>query len=561
MSHRSAIADTHIREEKKALASLESLRRIFTIPEDQTSTLSKIEDKISRNLAGFLNEHIVAIERAPAELEKDFKDTQIPEDPLFVSEQAEFLLKKVVAQSVHTASPAFVGHMTSALPYFMLPLTKIMMALNQNQVKIETAKAFTPLERQVLGMLHRLIYNQSDAFYAAETHNKASALGSFCSGGTIANITALWIARNSLLSPRGSFEGIAKDGLAAGMLEYGYRGLAVLVSRRGHYSLLKAADLLGIGKKNLIRIETNADNKISLQALKSEIGRLKENKIGIIAIVGIAGTTETGNVDPLDELANIAADEKCHLHIDAAWGGPTLFSERYRSLLKGIERADSVTIDAHKQLYVPMGAGMVLYRNPSCVKSIEQQANYIIRKGSRDLGKHTLEGSRPGMAILVHSGLRIIGRKGYELLVDLGVGKAKQFAKAIQSTADFELVTEPELNLLTYRYVPPRLASLLKTSGPDLASEINVFLNELTATIQKKQRASGKTFVSRTTLDPVLYQRRPIVVFRVVLANPLTTRQILAEILEEQREIATQTLSGAMGEKMATLLNAAGGTP
>jgi glutamate decarboxylase len=536
--------DLELFNEKKAVATLDSLRRIFTVPEDQTTTLGKIEANISKNLAEFLRAHIVTIEKSPNQLEQDFLDTRIPEEPLFVSDQAQFLLEKVVAQSVHTASPAFVGHMTSALPYFMLPLTKIMIALNQNQVKIETAKAFTPLEKQVLGMLHRLIYDFSDEFYAEHTHNKSLALGSFCSGGTIANITALWVARNKLLAARGTFEGVSKDGLWAGMAEYGYSGLAILVSRRGHYSLLKSADLLGIGKKNLVSIETTAHNKINISALLSGIRTLKEKNIKILSLIGIAGTTETGNVDPLDDLAKIAEDEACHFHVDAAWGGPTLFSNRYRNLLRGIEKADTVTIDGHKQLYVPMGSGMVLYRDPTSVKSIEQNANYIIRKGSRDLGKHTLEGSRPGMALLIHSGLRCIGRKGYELLVDLGVGKAKQFANAIQETNDFELITEPELNILTYRYVPPELKEKLQNATPEEVRNINSFLNKLTVSIQKRQRAAGQTFVSRTTLDPVKYNHELIVVFRVVLANPLTTRQVLSRILEEQREIAIGLLEG-----------------
>jgi glutamate decarboxylase len=191
-----------------------------------------------------------------------------------------------------------------------------------------------------------------------------------------------------------------------------------------------------------------------------------------------------------------------------------------------------------------MGSGMVLYRDPTSVKSIEQNANYIIRKGSRDLGKHTLEGSRPGMALLIHSGLRCIGRKGYELLVDLGVGKAKQFANAIQETNDFELITEPELNILTYRYVPPELKEKLQNATPEEVRNINSFLNKLTVSIQKRQRAAGQTFVSRTTLDPVKYNHELIVVFRVVLANPLTTRQVLSRILEEQREIAIGLLEG-----------------
>ena len=540
---------------KRAQANLESLRRIFTVAEHESSTLGRIDREISRNLAGFLNDHIVSAERDPRDLEKDFLDTNIPEDPMFVSEQAEFLLKKVVSQSVHTASPRFVGHMTSALPYFMLPLTKIMMALNQNQVKIETAKAFTPLERQVLGMLHRLVFAQSNEFYSKYTQASDTALGSFCSGGTVANITALWVARNQLLAPRGSFEGVSHDGLATGLLEYGWRGLAILVSRRGHYSLRKAADVLGIGKNNLVAVDTTDDNKIDIDALRATIDRLVAKKIRPVAIVAVAGTTETGNVDPIDRLADVAEEIGCHLHVDAAWGGPTIFSDRYRPLLKGIERANSVTFDAHKQLYVPMGAGMVLYKDPKSVHAIEQQANYIIRRGSRDLGKHTLEGSRPGMAILVHSGLRIIGRKGYELLVDLGIGKAKQFAKAIQATADFEVITEPELNLLTYRFVPPAARSALREAleraDRNAIEKVNVVINELTATIQKDQRSAGKTFVSRTTLEPKLYGGMPIVVFRVVLANPLTTRQILAEVLEEQRAIATKLLEDSFRGQFA----------
>ena len=152
-------------KKKSAQASVEAMYRVFTVPEAPESTLSRIDQNISRNLAGFLQEHIVAVERDLAEVEKNFSDSAIPEKPVFVSEQAQFLLDKLVANSVHTASPSFIGHMTSALPYFMLPLSKIMIALNQNLVKTETSKAFTPMERQVLGMIHRLVYEQDSAYY------------------------------------------------------------------------------------------------------------------------------------------------------------------------------------------------------------------------------------------------------------------------------------------------------------------------------------------------------------------------------------------------------------
>jgi len=523
-----------------AQANLENIYRIFTIPEAPDSTLGRIDQAITDDLTGFLQEHIVAIERDLDEIEKDFSQSRIPEDPTYVSDYTEFLKEKLVSQSVHTASPGFIGHMTSALPYFMLPLSRILTALNQNLVKVETSRAFTPMERQVLAMLHRLIYNGSDDFYSQWIQNSNYSLGAFCSGGTIANVTALWAARNRLCGPSGDFKGIAREGLLKALRHLDCQGLAILVSRRGHYSLRKAADLLGVGRDNLIAVETDDNNRIDMKRLREHCARLRGEGIRPLSLIGIAGTTETGNVDPLEALADLAAELGCHYHVDAAWGGPTLFSDTYRGLLRGIERADSVTFDAHKQLYVPMGAGMVLFKDPATLSSIEHHAAYIIRRGSRDLGSRTLEGSRPGMAMLVHAGLSIIGRKGYELLIDQGIKRAQRFARRIDAHPDFELVSEPELNILTYRYVPAWVQKILAHASPERAARINGLLDKIIETMQKRQREAGKTFVSRTSLAPGRYNGATITVFRVVMANPLTTEEILAAVLDEQCEIATQ---------------------
>lgn len=523
-----------------AKANLENLYRIFTVPEAPDSTLGKVDQAIADNVAGFLQEHIVALERSLEDIEGDFNDSRIPEEPTFVSEYTEFVKEKLVAQSVHTAAPGFVGHMTSALPYFMLPLSRIMTALNQNLVKVETSKAFTPMERQVLAMLHRLVYAGDDEFYRQWIHNSGHALGAFCSGGTIANVTALWTARNRLFAPNDEFRGIAREGLARSLEHLGCRGLAVLVSRRGHYSLGKAVDLLGIGRDNLVRIETDDHNRVDLADLKQVAAGLKNNGILPLALVGIAGTTETGNIDPLNELADLAAELQCHFHVDAAWGGPTLFSSTHRNLLQGIERADSVTLDAHKQLYAPMGAGMVVFKDPAALSAIEHHAAYILRHGSKDLGSHTLEGSRPGKSMLVHAGLSIIGRKGYELLIDLGIERARSMARKIAAHPDFELLTEPELNILTYRYNPAPIQATLARATAEQSGQINALLDQVIRLIQKSQREAGKTFVSRTSLQMSRYQHTTLTVFRVVLANPLTTDEILDAVLHEQCDIAGQ---------------------
>lgn len=529
-----------VSEHKSAQVNFESLLKIFTVPEGPDSTLTKIDEELSRNLNQFLRKHIVAEEKPLKEIEKDFSNAHIPEQPQFVSDHTQHLLDTLVSHSVHTASPSFIGHMTSALPYFLMPLSKIMIALNQNLVKIETSKAFTPLERQVLGMIHRLIYGQTDRFYQQWMHSAEHSLGAFCSGGTIANITALWVARNNCLKADGSFPGVEKAGLFKAMSHYGYEGLAILVSERGHYSLKKAADVLGIGQEGLVAVKTDAHNRICPQDLEQKISDLKAANIKVFAVVGVAGTTETGNIDPLRAIADICQREQIHFHIDAAWGGATLMSNRYRGLLDGVELADSVTIDAHKQLYIPMGAGMVLFKDPNAMRSIEHHAQYILRQGSKDLGSHTLEGSRSGMAMLVYASMHIISRPGYALLIDQSIEKAQYFANLIAAQDDFELVSQPELCLLTYRYVPKDARMALAQSQGVARAQLNEQLNELTKFIQKKQRETGISFVSRTQLNPHRWDRLATIVFRVVLANPLTTHDILSSVLDEQRQIAKQ---------------------
>lgn len=518
--------------------SLDALYRIFTIPEAPESTLGRIERHLSENLAGFLSDHIVAKEKPLHEIEEDFADSAIPEQPTFVSDHTDELLNKLVAHSVHTASPRFIGHMTSALPYFLLPLAKLMVGLNQNLVKIETSKAFTPLERQVLGMLHHLVYGEADSFYQRWMHSAEHSLGAFCSGGTVANITALWVARNALFAADGDFKGIAAEGLAAGLQHYGYKRATVLVSERGHYSLAKAADVLGIGRANLVSVATDEHNRMDVSALRETCAQIAADGGKVMAIVGIAGTTETGHVDPLNAIANVASEVGTHFHVDAAWGGATLLSEEHRGLLSGIERADSVTIDAHKQMYVPMGAGMVLFRDPALVHAIEHHAEYVIRRGSKDLGSHTLEGSRPGMAMLVYSALHVMGRRGYQLLIDQSIEKARGFSALIAQQPDFEVVTEPELCLLTYRYIPAELKAPLAAASDEQKTRMTPLLNQMTKHVQKSQRERGNAFVSRTKLTPHQYNYQLTTVFRTVLANPLTTMTMLEEILNEQRSIA-----------------------
>ncbi|WP_373526934.1 aminotransferase class V-fold PLP-dependent enzyme [Nostoc sp.] len=468
-----------------------------------------------------------------------FCDSKVPNQPASFETYLEYLSDHVIAHSIHTASPRFIGHMTSALPSFVQPLAKLMTAMNQNAVKIETAKALSFYERQALAMLHRQIYNFSDHFYAQHIQNSQSTLGILLSGGTTANIAAMWCARNAVLGTNDGFLGVEKEGLTAALNFYGYKGAAIIGSELMHFSFDKAADLLGIGNRGLIKVPVDSNNRVNLQALRQAVAECHEQNLCIIAIIGIAGTTDSGGLDPLLNIAEIAHAANVHFHVDAAWGGPLIFSQQHRHKLAGIEQADSVTIDGHKQLYLPMGIGMLFMREPQTAQTIEKQASYTMRKGSFDLGKRALEGSRPGMALFLHAGLNLIGIKGYEFLIDEGIRKTQYMAARICAMSEFQLLAEPDTNLIVYRYIPEELREA--ATEQKLTEADNLIISEFNQKLQKMQRQAGRTFISRTTKTITCFGNEiPIIALRAVLANPLTTEDDIDAVLNDQMQIASE---------------------
>lgn len=473
----------------------------------------------------------------PAEtLTERFCDTAIPSSGMDLEAYLGFLEHEVVDHASRVASPRFIGHMTSALPYFVQPLARLVAALNQNVVKLETAASLTPYERQALAIMHRLVWGSPNAFYDAHVQNGDSTLGIITSGGTVANITALWCARNAALGPAGDFAGVEQEGLAAALAHHGYRRAVVVGSSLMHFSFDKATGLLGMGTRGLVRVPVDGTLRARPEAVAAAVERCQADGDLVMAVVGVAGTTEAGSVDPLDELADVAGAAGAHFHVDAAWGGATLFSRRHAPLLAGIERADTVTIDGHKQLYTPLGLGMVLFRDPMLAAGVEKHATYVLRRGSGDLGRRSLEGSRPAAAVHLHAALHLLGRGGYEYLVDEGVRKAEYMAARLHDHPEFEVISEPQLNLLLYRYLPEPLRARARAGA--LTPEETQALNDFNARLQKQQWDGGRSFISRTTL--ARDGMDSIVALRAVLANPLTKESDIDYVIADQIAIARE---------------------
>jgi putative pyridoxal-dependent aspartate 1-decarboxylase len=473
------------------------------------------------------------------ELARVFAARTMPEQGMGVSEFLDEFARMVVPNTARLNHPRYIGHMTQALPWISVAAEALTAALNQNQVKVETAYVSTLIEKQVLGWMHRRIYSQGDEFYARAMHSGHHAVGNIVSGGTTGNLTALAVALETRLP------GYRKIGLLAALGQADYRGLAVVGSTRMHYSLKKCMATLGLGEQALHMVRVDADNRIDIQALEDKLSQLRCERIVVVAVVGIAGTTETGAVDPLPELAEIAQREGAWFHVDGAWGGALLLSDHLRPLLKGIERADSVVIDGHKLLWVPMAQGMVLFKNELSLDHLRHHANYIIRSGSNDLGQTSLEGSRRFDALKLWTSFNVFGTRGYTTLLDQVCQVADSMRALLLDQEDFELTSDSRAFIFTYRFVPLRvrasLARLIEAGDIDGAAELNGRLNLLNARLQEVQKGNGKSFVSRTVLESLACPQG-ITVLRAVLTNVLTMPADLRAILEEQNTLGTSFL-------------------
>lgn len=440
----------------------------------------------------------------------------------------------VLAHSAQLHHPRYIGHMTQALPWFSVIAEAVTAALNQNQVKIETAYASTLVEKQVLGWVHRLVYGRDDGFYAEALRAASQPVGNMVGGGTMGNLSALAVALERALP------GTRERGLFETLGESGWRGVAVIGSTRIHYSMKKAVATLGLGQQALHLIPVERDNRIDLAALQAKLDELRARRIKVIAVVGIAGATETGAIDPLAALAEAARAEGAWFHVDAAWGGALLVDPEARPLYAGIEQADSVVIDGHKLMWVPMAQGMLLFRERASLDSLTHHANYIIRANSGDLGQTSLEGSRRFDALKLWLSFKLLGVEGYVSLLRHAGRLTQQMKALLLEAPDFELLTESSTFILTYRFIPApvraELARLIDGGGFREASELNGRVNLLNSALQETQKSRGASFVSRTFLESTGYPGGTTVL-RVVLTNVTTTTADLRAILAEQREI------------------------
>jgi putative pyridoxal-dependent aspartate 1-decarboxylase len=447
----------------------------------------------------------------------------------------ELLQQKILPNVVNVGSPNYIGHMTGPVPKFIREMNALVTVLNQNQVKIETSLISTLIENQVIGAFHHLVYQKEKAFYETYVQDPASPLGVITNGGTMSNIMALSYALNNALKPKGRFRGLAEEGLVKALKFYDYENVVLLGSPWCHYSFGKALKMLGLGKESFIKVDYEGKDHTAIKdELRTIINRLKSEKTLVLGLIGIAGITESGNIDPLVTLGEIAKEHQIHFHVDAAFGGSFLMDDELRKKFKGIQLADSISICAHKQLYIPIGLSVCLFGDPDFATASENNTHYQARKGSFDLGKYTVEGSRNFMSLILHAALHVFGKEGFAEVVRHNYQTAQHFASLIESSSEFELLYRPDLNIVLYRYIPIAMRGKTQFTDEELEQ-----VNTLNRAIQKQQFHGGNTFVSYTEIYRQGNATRHVA-FRTVFMNPYTGPQNLINVLEDQKAIAAK---------------------
>lgn len=268
--------------------------------------------------------------------------------------------------------------------------------------------------------------------------------GTFTSGGNEANFSALALALTHAF-PQSVEEGVASIGAQP----------VAYASSESHHSLDKSVGLLGLGRKALRRVAVNKEVQLDPQKLEEAIRNDEAQGFKPFCVVATAGTTNSGAIDDLTALAAICKRHELWLHVDGAYGAGAIFSNRHRSLVKGIELADSITIDPHKWLSMPFAAGVVLTRHPRLLEQTFGTHTPYMPKvaGSTmiDNFKVSTQWSRRMNSLKVYLTLRVHGRKAYEELIDRQLSLAKDFAYRIESSDTFELASPLYLPILNLR--------------------------------------------------------------------------------------------------------------
>ena len=407
----------------------------------------------------------------------------------------EEIIAETLNNSVHLHHPRYIGHQVAVpIPYTILS-EMVSALLNAGMVIYETGETSTAMEKIVTDWLCKKIgYGETSG-------------GVLTSGGSLGNLTALLAARQKIIDYDVWEEGI-KNG----------EDFIILVSEEAHYSISRAGKILVLGN-GVVKVPADKNFQMDMAELKNLYNKFTDEKKKVIAVVASACTTSTGTYDKINEVADFCAERNLWFHIDAAHGGGVILSNKYKYLTAGIEKADSVVIDFHKMLLSPgLVTGVSFKNNNDSYASFAQKASYLWNKDAEkewfNIGKRTIECTKKMMSLKIFVQLKIHGEELLREYIESRYDAAKEFANLIKANIDFELLTDPQSNIVCFRF--------------NDGGRTDKQLDSINRKIRQSMLEDGKFYIVQTIARERVY-------LRTTIMNPFTDINDFTGLLEEIR--------------------------
>jgi aromatic-L-amino-acid/L-tryptophan decarboxylase len=427
----------------------------------------------------------------------------LPIDGMSLDDLIEKVRRDLVDSATMNIGPNYYGYITGGGNQVAIMAEMISASLNQNNLKWHSSPVSTEMEKLVIRWVSQFIgYPEG-------------AAGAILDGGSTANFNCMAVARKNMAPEELSDEGM-----------YGMKPMTVYVSEEGHSSFDKAIDMLGIGLKHLRKIPADENFQIDLNALEREIESDRNAGLNPICIIGIAGTTNSGAVDNLTALAEIARKQKLWYHVDAAYGGPAARVESTAHLFRGIEHADSVVINPHKWLYVPFEAACILVKEPDLLRKTFSLIPDYLRSnedggGRTDMMEYQLPLTKSFKSLKVWMTLKAYGADRITDTIQRDIENAKHLERLVNRSDDFELMAPVPLSIVCFRFKPDTLGE----------EETDIFNRKLAHAIEQ----DGRIFLTATKV-------KGKTALRTCFINPRTTKKHVERIPEVIRDIASKIL-------------------
>jgi glutamate/tyrosine decarboxylase-like PLP-dependent enzyme len=446
---------------------------------------------------------------------KDLIIEPIPEgekNPIDVINECK---KKIINNSIRLGHPRLLGWIVTSGTIIGAFADGIASAINQN-VAISRVGMATSIELLVIEWIKEILDYDSNA------------AGILLSGGSMANFTALAVARNT----KADFN-IKKQGL-----NQNNKNMVLYASEEVHMCIPKSANVLGIGENNIRKVKVNQNYCIDLDDLRAKIIEDHNSHKYPFAVVATAGTVNTGTIDPLDDIADICHDFNLWFHVDAAYGGFAAISKNVKGRLKGLNRADSIALDPHKWLFIPYEAGCVLVRNPAYIRDTFFMDAAYINTGSHqslsneyvDFSNYSIQLSRQFRALKIWMSLKQYGIKKYERIINQNIHLARYLEALVDESPDFQAITPANLSIFCFRYFPMDLKQKYEIMDKYKQKQISEYLNQLNQSIIEKTFEDQRIVISSTVLNEIF-------VLRVCIVNYRTTKQDIKNIISILREL------------------------